>query len=135
MPRPTRRQFLQGSLGAGLALTLRSGARAAPFSRPLGANDDLRLAVVGLGQTGAPGVGGRGRQLIDLFRKVPHVRIVALCDVDQRILNREMERFAGWHEKVQPYTDLRHLVGPHAERANGFSRRNYRKPFVLPEIA
>jgi predicted dehydrogenase len=97
-------------LAGGLALTLRDrGTRAAPFSRPLGANDDIRVAVIGLGQVGGPGVGGRGRQLIDSFRKVPNLRIAALCEVDEQILDRELRRFATWRERVKTHTDMREV--------------------------
>jgi len=83
------------------------GAHAAPLARPIGANDDIRLAIIGMGRTDGPGVGGRGHQLINLFRKVPNARIVALCDVDQQMLDRELKRFAGWKQRVKPYRDLR----------------------------
>ncbi len=104
----TRRRFLQSSLVGGAALTLPGRSTiAAPFAKPTGANDDIRVAMIGLGELGGPGVGARGHQLINALRKVPGVRIVALCDVDKRILRREMERFAGWNESVKPYTDMR----------------------------
>ena len=104
----TRRGFLRSSLAGGMALTLRGRSTlAAPFSRAAGANDDIRVAMIGLGELGGPGVGARGRQLIDLLRKVPAVRIAALCDVDKQILGREMQRFAAWQESVKTYTDMR----------------------------
>ncbi len=104
----TRRRFLGSSLAGGLALTVpgRSTA-AAPFAKPIGANEDIRVAMIGLGELGGPGVGARGHQLINALRKVSGVRIVALCDVDKRILGREMDRFAGWNETVKPYADMR----------------------------
>ncbi len=99
---------MQSSAASGIALTLRGPrASAAPFSKLIGANDDIRVAVIGLGELGGPGVGARGRQLIDRLREVPNVRIVALCDVDKQILAREMQRFATWQESVEPYTDMR----------------------------
>ena len=108
MTRVTRRSFLRSSVAGGVALTLRDRwAVAAPLAKPLGANDDVRVAMVGLGQVGPPGVGGRGLQLIDRLRKVPGVRISALCDVDEQILDREMQRFATWRQRVKPYTDMR----------------------------
>ena len=108
MTRFTRRRFLKSSLAGGLALALRDRSRAAaPFSRPIGANDDIRVAVVGLGQLGGPGVGARGRQLIDRLRQVPSVRMVALCDVDTQILEREKQRFATWQQRVESHTDMR----------------------------
>lgn len=110
MSRFTRRDFLRTSLAGGVALSL-PGRRstAAPADKPAGANDDIRVAMIGLGELGGPGVGARGRQLIDLLRKVRGVRIVALCDVDKAILGREMERFAGWNQRVKPYDDMRQV--------------------------
>jgi len=99
-------------VAGGLALSLRDRCTAAaPFSKPLGANDDIRVAVIGLGQLGAPGVGARGWQLIDRLREVPSVRIVALCDVDTQILDREVQRFAGWQQRVKSHTDMRDVFG------------------------
>ena len=110
MNRVTRRVFLGSSLAGSAALALHGrDAAAAPFAKPVGANDDIRVAVIGLGQLGLPGVGARGRQLIDRLRQVPNVRIVALCDVDQKILDREMQRFATWKQKVKSYTDMRRV--------------------------
>lgn len=114
MTRFTRRSFLQGSVAGGLALAQRGRrAAAAPFTKPLGANDDIRVAVIGLGQLGAPGVGARGRQLIDRLREVSGVRIVALCDVDTQILDREVQRFEGWQQRVKSYTDMRDVFDDH----------------------
>ena len=108
MTRFTRRRFMQSSLAGGLAFALGDRSTAtAPFSRPIGANDDIRVAVVGLGQLGGPGVGARGHQLIDRLRQVPNVRMVALCDVDTQILDREKQRFATWQQRVKSYTDMR----------------------------
>src|SRR5690349_18421366 len=83
-----RRNFLRGSMTAGLALgmpRLMLGAGASP-------NDAVNLAVIGLGSTTAVGgVGGRGHQLIDRLREIPGVKIAALCDADQAHLDREVE--------------------------------------------
>jgi predicted dehydrogenase len=108
MAKVTRRRFLRRSVAAGLALALPGrSSLAAPFSRVVGANDDVRVAMIGLGELGGPGVGARGRQLIDRLRGVPNVRIAALCDVDERILARETQRLAAWRQTVKTYTDMR----------------------------
>lgn len=114
MTQYSRRRFLRNSLAASLSVGAVSGqAWAAPASRPVGANDDIRLAIVGLGQVGPPGVGGRGRQLIDLFRQTPGARIVAICDVDTEIMAREKQRFTQWNEPVETFTDMRKILdGP-----------------------
>jgi predicted dehydrogenase len=82
MQKVTRRGFVKGCLAAGLAFGVpRSAQSASP-------NSDVRLAIVGLGGIDVPGsVGGRGRQLIDAFRRVPGARITVLCDVDKAILD------------------------------------------------
>jgi hypothetical protein len=66
MKQTTRRTFLKSSITAGLALGLPKMVRGAERSyRVIGANDAIRLAVIGLGATTAVGgVGGRGHQLI-----------------------------------------------------------------------
>jgi predicted dehydrogenase len=72
-----RRSFLKtAALAAGAAFTARS------WSQVAGASGDIRIAIVGLN--------GRGREFIRAFRAIPGVRIVALCDCDTAVLDREM---------------------------------------------
>ena len=61
-----RRSFLNCAGAGALTLGLRGIGPAAPTPGGLGgANDDVRLAVVGIGSAEAEGgVGGRGHQLI-----------------------------------------------------------------------
>jgi len=80
-------------------------------ARERGANDTIRVGVIGLGDTKAVGgVGGRGHQLIPRLREVPGVRIVALCDVDQRFLDREAQPFKDRGETVATHVDLREVL-------------------------
>ena len=67
----TRRSFLKSSALAASALALPASSWAAVR----GANEDIRVAVIGFN--------GRGKDHIEGFRKVPGVRLVALCDVDK----------------------------------------------------
>ena len=62
----TRREFIQ------TAGTAAAGAALAPSS-VLGANDRVRLGVIGSGN--------RATHVMNLFLKEPHVEVVALCDV------------------------------------------------------
>ncbi len=105
-----RRSFLKvaatGALGIG-GIPRMSAAPASP--RPVGANGDVRIAVVGMGDAEI-GIGGRGRQLIGSLQKVPGVRLVAFCDVDQRFLDREARPMADRGIPVTRYTDLRRLL-------------------------
>ena len=108
----TRRNFLKSSLTAGLALGLprlvSAGEGASPAATP---SNTVRLGVVGLGGIDiVGGVGGRGRQLIARLREIPEVRIVALCDVDQAVLERELQPFKERGEKVAAYGDMRLLL-------------------------
>ncbi len=95
MQRTNRRNFLKTSVAAGFAAS-------APFSRVLGANDDVRVAVVG--------IRNQGGNHINWFRKIPGVRVVAVCDPDQTFLDRETKAFAGRNEKVDTYRDYRKLL-------------------------
>jgi hypothetical protein len=67
-------------------------------------SDEVRVAVVGLR--------GRGHDHIEGLRKLAGVRIVALCDVDQDVLERERARLAAPEIglDVQGYRDLRKLL-------------------------
>jgi predicted dehydrogenase len=110
-----RRSFLKSSLltTAGLSVLPALGADtssdpAAPAStaaRPTGANGDIRFAIVGFN-----GGGGRGMDHIKEMRDVPGTRMVALCDVDQHNLDREVKKYVDQGEKIEGYTDIRKLL-------------------------
>lgn len=91
----TRRDFVKGSVAAGTLLSV-------PFSEVRGANDVIRVAVAG--------IRGRGSSLIRQFQSVAGVRVVAVCDVDQRVLDREAKRFKDRNEKVDAYVDYRRML-------------------------
>lgn len=91
----SRRDLVKISGVAGLSL-------AVPFSRVRGANSDIRAAVVG--------IRGQGSNHINWFRKIPGVRVVAICDADRSFLDREAGKFAERNEKVDAYVDYRRLL-------------------------
>jgi predicted dehydrogenase len=68
------------------------------LGRVLGANDDIRVGVVGLN--------GRGEAHINEFSKLPGVRLAAFCDVDLQVLERRAEKFSG----IKKYQDVRRLL-------------------------
>ena len=76
MSKQSRREFVKTSAlaVAGAALPARS------WSRILGANSDLRVAVIGLN--------GRGKNHLGSLAKIPGVRVVALCDADRAVLDK-----------------------------------------------
>lgn len=101
-----RREFLRASALAGAALSLprplwAADSAPAPGS-VLGANGDIRVAVVGFN--------GRGKDHISGFQGLKGVRLVALCDVDQEVLEREAKRQADKGNPVATYTDVRKLL-------------------------
>jgi predicted dehydrogenase len=96
-----RREFLKASIALGSAFSL-SGAQV------LGANNDIRIGVIGIGSFIK--IGGKGRGDIRDFRKIPGVRVVALCDCDENHLNYELSQFKKRGEKVKAYKDFRDLL-------------------------
>ena len=100
---PSRRRFLQQStaLVAGAALT-----GATPFARvtrPHAPSDAIRI--------GAIGVNGMGWANVQSHLKAPDVEIVALCDVDQSVLEKrasELTQMTG--RKPTLYKDFRALL-------------------------
>jgi predicted dehydrogenase len=93
-----RRTFLkQAALGAAaLSIPARSWAQIP------GANGDIRHAVIGFN--------GQGKSHIAGFSKLPGVRVVALCDVDANVLEREAKKFRATQKPVELFTDIRKLL-------------------------
>jgi len=81
----SRRRFVQASIGSAAAVGL-SGWTAASWARVIGSNEDVRIATVGFN--------GRGKSHIDAWRKMKGVRLVALCDADEDVLNKMVANLA-----------------------------------------
>ena len=84
-----RRSFLAKSalaVGAGFAAR---GLRPSTWAAPAGANEAIRIGIIGLGV--------KGPQHLDelLKRKEKDIRITAICDVDQARIDRCLARFKG----------------------------------------
>src|SRR3954453_17928421 len=94
-----RRTFL-ASAGSGAApLAVGAGSRAA------GANDQIRVAVIG--------IRGRGQSHIDAFTKHKDTAVVALCDIDSRLFNgsaKKVEDRSRAGKAPQLVTDLRRIM-------------------------
>ena len=93
-----RRSFVKSTVLA----TAGAGLSAHSWNRVLGANGDVRVAVVGFNGQGASHIGG--------FQKVPGVRLVALCDVDKDVLEGQVSKLRNGGISVTPYTDVRKLL-------------------------
>lgn len=89
----SRRVFHRRTAGTAAGLT------ALQVSRVLGANERIRLGVIG--------VANRGGQLISAFQKHQDADIVALCDVDASALERMHQRLDG---KPDTCHDFRTIV-------------------------
>ncbi len=105
-----RREFLTatslaaGAFAAGCSTTATTSAapRFRPQSRIIGANDDIRVAVVGFNS--------RGKDHISGFKKIKGVRIVALCDVDSEVLAKGRAELQKDGIQVETFTDVRKLL-------------------------
>jgi len=94
----TRRAFLKRTaLGAGAL-----GLSAQSWGQVTGANDDIRIAVVGFN--------GRGANHISAWEKMTGVKLVALCDVDSKVLAKQVSRSKDQGRPVEGYTDIRKLL-------------------------
>ena len=91
----TRRTFIKTSaaVAAGAILPARS------WGQIIGANADIRVAVIGLN--------GRGGNHISSLKRIEGVRIVALCDVDRAVLEKAKAQVGG---DVKTYVDVRELL-------------------------
>ncbi len=92
----SRRKVFKGMAGFGAAL-------AWPNSKVLGANEDIRCAVVG--------ANGRGKSHISGLSAIKGVRVSAICDVDPAVLDARVttqSKDAG-HE-VKGFADVRELI-------------------------
>ena len=96
----SRRDFLMKTVVGGVSAY---GALARPaWAGPIGANDAVRVAVVG--------VRSKGNHHIEMFKEVPGVRLVALCDVDETILDQRAAELAADGIQVATDVDVRRLL-------------------------
>jgi len=93
----SRRDFIKKS-----AIAASTMSTAQSWSQVSGANQDIRVGVIGFRS--------KGRTHIADMLKIPGVRVVALCDVDTAILEREAEIFRKRGVPITTYTDVRRLI-------------------------
>ncbi len=91
---PSRRQFLRGTLAGAAGL-----ATMPAWSRAAGANGDVRVAVIGFKS--------RGNGHINSLLKIPGVRLAALCDVDQAVMDKKVAELAKKNITPKTYVDFR----------------------------
>ena len=89
-----RRQFTK-------TLAALSATAALSRTRIFGANDRVRLGVIG--------VGNRGDQVLDAFLKQPDAEVVALCDIYQPYLDFAAQKVGGQPKRFADYRKLLEL--------------------------
>jgi predicted dehydrogenase len=92
-----RRQFVRRAAG----LTAVGFASKSVWTKVLGANDDIRMAIVGLN---GHGTGAHLKR----YLQIPGVRVVALCDPDRNVLERASKLIP--QGKARKFTDIRKLL-------------------------
>ncbi len=90
----TRRAFSKASVAATLGLS------ALQATKVQGANDRVRLGVIG--------TGNRGCQVMDFFLKHADVEVPALCDVSRSIVDAANAKHLGG--KAEVYSDFRKII-------------------------
>ena len=155
MDKITRRSFIRQSAtvaaGVSVAAALTSSSTRA---RPAGANNDIRIAVVGLG--------GQGRYHVKTYNAMKGVRVVALCDPDRNRMQEanELKNRQGMtdaFERFQAHLDANEIdiskekatlgpllrmdpdaeefTGRRASEANRMLTKRYRKGFLIESAA
>ncbi|RYC66854.1 Gfo/Idh/MocA family protein [Spirosoma sordidisoli] len=95
-PSYSRRKFIQTAVAGSAVL----GLPTIIPSRAFGANDRLRVAVIG--------INGRGKDHIAGFSKLDNVEVATLCDVDNVVLQKGAADFeAKYKRKLKTEQDLR----------------------------
>jgi predicted dehydrogenase len=99
----SRREFLKstGRTGAGLAALSGVSLITQP-ERVFGANDRVRLAIVGLH--------GRGMDHVHGFSQIPGVEIAAVCEIDDNVLKDRLAQMAKMNLTPATFVDIRKLL-------------------------
>src|SRR5437879_2411438 len=103
-----RREFLQHSSAIAAALAAGPVTRLLAEEKPTaakkpGANDTLRVAVVG--------VNGRGMSHVGGFNNANSCEIVTICDCDEAVIGKAMKAVEGKRGKAPKYEkDIRKVV-------------------------
>lgn len=101
---PSRRKFIQASAASIAAASFSTlgglGFTASSYARIIGANDRLNMAVIGLH--------GRGKGLIKSIQAANNAHVVALCDVDSKVLEQAKSHVSSG--QVTGFEDFRQLL-------------------------
>lgn len=99
----SRREFLKtGAKAAAVAAVPEALHAMGMPPRVLGANDRVRVAIVG--------VRGRGENHITAYGALPNVEIAALCDVDDSVMSKRLAQVQKMGHQPKTYVDIRRLL-------------------------
>jgi predicted dehydrogenase len=100
----SRRDFLKAGVKTGAAFAAMRGVTFVTHSeRVFGANDRVRVAVIGLH--------GQGWSHVEEYSRMPNVEIAAVCDVDENVLNKRLNEMQKMGlRKPASFGDLRKLL-------------------------
>lgn len=108
----TRRDFMTSSIAVGVVSAI-------PFSRARGANDRIRVGVVGLGGRGA------GAH-VPSFEKQEGVTVVALSDPDRQRMSKAAGTIESkYNRSVEQYVDMRKMFDRNDIDVIGNATQNY----------
>ena len=99
----SRRDFLKKSTAASIGLGLASWSTLPGRARAVMANDRISVGVIGCN--------GMGFADLTSMMRVPEAQCVALCDVDQSVLDRRAPQVEeSWGTRPRTYGDYRQLL-------------------------
>jgi predicted dehydrogenase len=111
----SRRSFLKQSAAAATLFPFLAGH---PWAAPIGANERIRVCVMGVRQ--------RGRQHINTFLKIPEVEIACVGEVDDAIGGREVDRVRHTTKKApQQARDIRKVLADKTIHAVAIATPNH----------
>jgi predicted dehydrogenase len=96
-----RRELLKGAAAGGLAAQI-SSCQTVPETLARESTAEVRVAVVGLN--------GRGNGHASELRRLPNVKLVALCDVDEKILAKRKAEYEAKGDTIETYTNFKDLI-------------------------
>src|SRR5580704_6128262 len=99
----TRREFLKTSAMVAAGAAVSNGVSAFGAGRgALGANDRVRVGIVGLR--------GRGQNHITGYGALPNVEIAALCDIDDSVMSQRLAQVRKLGCQPKTYVDIRKML-------------------------
>ncbi len=102
MNNKTRRDFLKKSALGGAALAIPFSAKS--YNNIIGANDRIHLGVAGINSRGGAHIRAAGRYNED-------TKVIALCDVDNRLFGKTIAKFDNLNSKdITTYGDFRKML-------------------------